>query len=413
MFDMSLDGIFFCLCPIIKEMKQNKDYVRIALLLRPDSGYCRGVLRGIQRYAQQQHSWGFRMTDKINDITQMFKLWKPSGIITFIYLEEQYALHKNVETPLVSIANVDLDARFPTVCVDDIRVGRVAGQYLLQRGFCHFGFVGFPRSKFSNERQHGFEFVLAESDYKPMIFHDTSWPNSDCVWDWTAERPIEEWLAHLPKPCAVLAANDAMAMRLSEVCRYMQIRIPEDIALLGVDNDDLFCELAKPQLSSVQLPVEQIGYEAAWLLDQIMQGQQPAKQSFQLPPMPVKTRQSTDIKLLKDSELAQVVRYIHEHAHEPITMEDVLDRFKISRRSLERKCRMELGRPPLQELIRVRLERAMMLLSQTSLPISHIAKQIGFASSKQFCTIFRQKKDMTPTAYRQQFNMAKFMPDYD
>lgn len=392
---------------MIQVMYQKEEYIRILLLMRPDSGYCRGVLQGIKRYAHLKRDWGFWMADKINDLPKMIHKWQPSGIIAFVFLDEQFERLKQIQTPLVSIANVDTKTQFPTVCVDDYRVGRTAAQYLQKRGFCHFGFVGFPRSRYSNQRQQGFEETLAEYNHTPMIFHDTSWPNADSVWDWTSEHQIEAWLHNLPKSCGVLAANDAIAMRLSEICRHIQIHIPEKIGLLGVDNDDLFCNLSQPQLSSVQIPVEQIGYEAAWLLDQMMHGQAPPANPILLPPMTVQTRQSTDIMVLNDPVLAEIIRYIHDFAHEPITMDDVLDRFKISRRSLERKSRTALGRTPLQELIRVRLELSLTLLSQSLLPVSRIAQQVGFASSKQFCTIFRQKMDMTPTEYRQQFHKTR------
>jgi LacI family transcriptional regulator len=388
-------------------MSPTEPSTRIALLLRPDSGYCRGVLRGIKRYAQQKHDWSFWMADKIVDMSKMMNKWRPSGIIAFAYLQEHYKQLKQARLPLVSIANVDTKAQFPTVCVNDYQVGRVAAHYLLKRGFCHFGFVGFPRSNYSNHRQKGFEAALAQDSHTPHIFMDPSWPQPDSVWDWTGEEKIETWLRNLPKPCGLLATNDAVALRLSDICKHINIRIPEEIALLGVDNDDLFCELAQPQLSSVQIPMEQIGYEAAWLLDQTMQGKNTPATPYFLPPMTVVTRQSTDIKLIDDAQVAEIIQYIHDNAHTPITMEDVLDRFRISRRSLERKCRTELGRTPLQELIRVRIEKSLTLLSQTALPVSRIAQQVGFASSKQFCTMFRNKMQITPTAYRQQFHKVR------
>lgn len=397
---------FFCVTGYDQVMEQQQ-YTRIGLLMRPDSGFYRGVLRGIKRYSQQQRNWVFGMAAKTEDLPTMLKVWKPAGVVAFVYIDEKVELLEKLKTPVVSIANVREQHTIPTVSVDDIRVGRTAAQYLMQRGFCHFGFVGFPRYNYSNQRQEGFEQTLAEEGFTSAIYHDTHWPDAASVWCWTSEKKIEKWLSQLPKPCALFAANDAISLRLSEICRQMNLRIPEEIALLGVDDDDLFCNLANPQLSSVQIPLEQIGYETAWLLDQLMQGHKPPDKPILLPPMNVHTRQSTDIKLLDDPELAQAIQFIHDHAHEPITMEDVLNELQLSRRSLERKCQSTLGRSPLQELIRVRVQMAQNLLSQTQLPISRIAQQSGFASSKQFCTMFHKKTGMTPTDYRQQFHAIK------
>ncbi|HCD34148.1 MAG TPA: hypothetical protein DER01_17185, partial [Phycisphaerales bacterium] len=298
-------------------MQQQDQYVRVGLLMRPDSGFYRGVLRGIKRYSQQQRNWVFGMAARTQDLPTMLKVWKPAGVVAFVYIDEEVELLENLKTPVVSIANVDAKLKLPTVSVDDFRVGRTAAQYLMQRGFCHFGFVGFPRYNYSNQRENGFEQALEQEGHTTAIFHDTHWPDAASVWGWTSEKAIEQWLHSLPKPCGILAANDAIALRLSEICRQLEIRIPEEIALLGVDNDDLFCNLANPQLSSVDIPLEQIGYETARLLDQIMQGNKPPDKPILLPPMNVHTRQSTDIKLLDDPQLAQAIRFLHDHAHEP------------------------------------------------------------------------------------------------
>jgi LacI family transcriptional regulator len=388
-------------------MSQPDPYVRIALLMRPDSGFYRGVLRGIKRYAQQQRNWVFGMAARTQDLPTMLEVWKPAGVVAFVYVDEQVELLGELGIPLVSISNVDNRLAIPTVSVDDVAVGRTAAKYLIQRGFCQFGFVGFPRYLYSNEREQGFTEALIKEGYKPAIFHDSHWPDAASVWGWTSQNGIDQWLKDLPKPCALFAANDAISLRLSEICRQVNIRVPEEIALLGVDNDDLFCNLAHPQLSSVQIPLEQIGYETAWLLDQYIQGQPPEKSSIRLPPMNVQTRQSTDIKILEDPELAAAIQYIHDHAHEMISMDNVLDELQVSRRSLERKCRKALGRSPIQELIRVRVQLAQNLLSQTQLPIGRVAQQSGFTSAKQLSTMFHKKTGLTPTAYRQQFHAMR------
>jgi LacI family transcriptional regulator len=185
------------------------------------------------------------------------------------------------------------------------------------------------------------------------------------------------------------------------MCRQLRLRVPEDIALLGVDNDELECLLANPPLSSIANPAEQIGYTAAQLLDQLMSGRRPRKQTIWIPPGDVVVRQSTDIVAFGDADVAAALQFIRDHLAEDITVAAIARHVSISRRGLERRFRHHLGRTMLQEIQRARVERVRRLLAETDLPMLLVARRSGFATSQRLAVVFRQVCGDSPTAFRQ------------
>jgi LacI family transcriptional regulator len=376
--------------------------------MRPDSGYYRGVLRGINAYAAQARNWVFGMAAQTSDLPLMLQTWRPAGVLAFTYINEEPKKLATLGIPVVSFANIDSTLPLPMVGVDDVAVGRMAAEHLLDRGFRHFAFVGCPLFDYSNQRQSGFDQVLKEAAFPCQLFHDPTPPNAASVWAWMPDPTIQQWLMALPRPIGIFAANDAIGLRVSELCRQLGLRIPEDIALLGVDDDDLFCALAHPQLSSIKTPLERIGYEAARLLDGLVNGnaaEKPGGQPILLPPVGVVTRRSTDILAIDDADLAAAIRLIQDNAHRPVGIRQLMRQVPLSRRSLERKFQAALRRSPLEELIRVRLQRAKDLLSGTDLPIWAVAEQSGFGAHKRLSMMFHKKVGLTPRAYRRQYRL--------
>ncbi len=373
--------------------------------MRPDSGYYRGVLRGIKSYADQARNWVFGMAARTNDLLLMVQTWRPAGALAFVYSDEMPHLLGTLGIPVVSFANTDESIHLPMVGVDDLAVGEMAARHLLERGFQHFAFVGCSKFAFSNQREVGFKKTLAEFGFDCDSHHDPHPLDAASVWAWTAEPRLRQWLLQLPRPCGVFAANDSMGLRISDICRQSGLRIPEDIALLGVDDDDLFCGLAHPPLSSVKTPLERIGYEAAKMLAHLIAGGEPPKEPLLFSPMHVVTRNSTDVLAIADPDLAAAVRFIHQNAHRPIGIKQLLDDIGLSRRSLERKFQAVYKRSPFEELLRVRLQRAKDLLSGTDLPMSIVAEQSGFGTGKQLSMTFQKRLGMTPTTYRRQYRV--------
>lgn len=207
------------------------------------------------------------------------------------------------------------------------------------------------------------------------------------------------------KPVGVLAVNDELGLILTEACREQGIHVPEHVAVVGVDDDDLICSMAHPPLSSVALPVRSLGYAAAQMLDHLMEGRKPPA-PLPLKPLDVRTRQSTDIMAIVDEDLAAALRFIRLHAGEPIAMPDLLQQIPVSRRSLERRFRLILGRTFLQELQRVRVEMAQQMLASTNLPMPLIAQRCGLGTSKQLSTLFHALTGDTPRRFRQRSRLS-------
>jgi LacI family transcriptional regulator len=200
----------------------------------------------------------------------------------------------------------------------------------------------------------------------------------------------------------VFVPSDDWGLQVSEVCRRLGLRVPEEIALLGVDDDDLECEMTRPRLSSVIVPAERIGFEAAALLDRLISGERPATAQILVTPPGVATRRSTEVLAIDDRNVAAAVRFIREHAHVPLRVADVLKEVVVGRRTLERKCHTALGWGVGEEIRRSHLDLARRLLVRTSLPMKVVAERSGFTDFRHMAGVFRQEVGMAPTTYRRQ-----------
>ena len=307
--------------------------------------------------------------------------------------------------PIVNVSGVLPDLSFPRVGVDHVAVGRLAATHLLERGFRHFGFVGYPDHAFSVGRESGFRTTLEAAGCRLISYHQRDPEHRDPTGLWEWDDGLRRWLAGLPRPVGILASHDPQGVELSEACRQAGLRVPEEVALVGVDNDDLLCELARPALSSVALPAERIGFEAARLLDQLLTRPRARSvgQPLLLAPLGVVTRRSSDVLAIDDPEVAAAVRFIREHAYEPIQVKDVLGEVPVSRRTLERRVRAALGYGIWEEIRRAHMERGRALLAETEMPMSEVAKHAGFSDARQLSVVFRQETGLTPTDYRRQF----------
>ena len=208
------------------------------------------------------------------------------------------------------------------------------------------------------------------------------------------------WLRELPKPIALLACNDARAQQVLTVCEEIRIAVPGEIAVLGIDNDDVTCDLCNPSLSSIDMNVERIGFEAAALLNHMLHGESPPLQRILVEPAGVVVRRSTDVLAIADREAARVVRYVREHACDLVDIDAILSSLNLSRSTLDRWFRKWLGRPPGEEIMRVRLERVKGLLSTTQLPLEAIAAKAGFHHVESLYRLMKRATGQTPGEYR-------------
>lgn len=379
-------------------------HLMIALVFDYNMAYPRGVLRGIRQYAATQPQWTLVLHDSDGFTARAMTSMQGAGLISDITSAELAKTLQTLARPLVNVTSVVPNLAIPCVCVDHRHVGRLAFQHLWDRGFRHFGFVGHPRHDYSTEREFGFRTALAGAGLSAESYYDRSghsYRHRGRLL--TVKDSLQRWLRNLPKPVGIFACHDVWAVHVIGACRLIGVRVPEDVAVLGVDNDDLLCDLARPSLSSVAVPVEQIGYEAAALLGRLLNGGSPPQQPHYIPPVGVVARQSTDILAGGDPDVTAAVRFIRQNSHRPISVSELLRNVPISRRSLELRFRALFERGIGEEIRRVHLERARELLATSVLSVADVAEQSGFSSAPYFARIFGQETGLTPTAYRRQF----------
>jgi LacI family transcriptional regulator len=360
---------------------------RIALLMGQDLAFSRDVIRGIRAYA-------LRRPNCLASLRQ----WKPDGIIADIVDGDIARRLLRLRRPIVDTAFWIEHAKIPVVDVDNRAVGRMAAEYLLSRGFRQFAFFGNVAA-YSGLREKGFVERLAESGVEAAVFHGEPLRQMSSA---KMDAQTRKWLQRLSKPVGLFVCNDATARILADLCSQLGLNVPEDVALLGVDDDQLECLLTSPPLSSIAIPGERIGYEAAKLLDRAMSDPTSRIRRVFLPPMHVVARQSTDTMTTDDPVVIAALRYIQTHVAEGVNVARVVQGIGVGRRDLERKFREVLGRSVLQEIHGARIAQAQKLLAGTDLPMPAVAKLSGFSSAQRLTIVFHHLCGQPPTAYRRQ-----------
>ncbi len=324
----------------------------VALLIESSRAYGRGLLRGIAAYARLNGPWALFAQDRgnIDPVPGWFSKWQGDGIIARV---ESPAMEKAILA--TGLPAIDLrgkyDLSMPLIETNDRRVAQMAADHLLDRGFQHYAYCGFAGANYSERRLKYFPPYIEKAGFPCHIYP------TDGITPGRTQKEQEQqgilfaeelasWLLGLPKPVGVMACNDLLGYQILSACRAHGIAVPEEVAVIGVDNDELFCDLSDPPLTSVEPNTEKIGYEAAALLDGMMQGRQPERHKSFIDPMGVITRQSTDILAIEDRHVAAAVSFIRRHACDGINVEDVLRHVRIPRSSLERRFNANIGRTP-------------------------------------------------------------------
>jgi LacI family transcriptional regulator len=330
--------------------------------------------------------------------------WQPAGVIAGVITPKIAQALRRLRVPVVDTANVLPQLRFPIVDIDPNAVGRMAAEYFLERNYSHLGFFGSQVAVYSRLQEAAFTARIKEAGRKVYSCYYEYLPEyaAGMIWQEASAR-MRQWLQRLPKPVAIFCCEDALARILADTCVHLSLRVPEDVALLGCGNDDLECTLSEPTISSIAVPAERVGFEAAALLDRLMAGEPAPAEPILLPPVGVITRRSTDLLAIEDELIRQAVSFVRENALKDIRVGDVSQALAVSRRLLERRFRAVLGRTILQEIYRIRVERAKVLLAQTHLPISMVAHRCGFSSPRHLDVRFRKIVGITPRAFRRQY----------
>lgn len=371
---------------------------QVALLIETSNAYARGLLQGVVHYIREHRPWSFHLMEqgRGDDPPSWLAGWKGDGLIARIETPRIARAVVKTGLPAVDLSAARLVPHLPWVETNDEEIARLAADHLLERGFRRFAFCGDPRFNWSTWREKHFAAHLALSGHACAVFRPQG-PGGDVA---AEARELTRWLQDLPKPVGIMAGYDIRGEQILNACRAAGLAVPDEVAVIGVDDDALLCELASPPLSSVIPNAHRAGYEAAELLDRLMAGKKVAAAARLISPLGVAARQSTDVLAVDDRDVARAVQYIREHACEGINVSDVLRVVPLSRRVLEQRFQRLLGHSPHGEILQVRLNRVKQLLSQTDLPLYVIAERTGFEHIEYLSVVFKRETGSAPSAYR-------------
>jgi LacI family transcriptional regulator len=326
--------------------------------------------------------------------------WRGDGILVRINDQTMARTIRQTGLPAVDLRYSLGNVGFPHVGMDNRAIVRLAFQHLADCGFAQFGFCGLRPGEniWMDLRKQLFEECVKASGAICHTFVSSSRRKSP-TWE-DEQEEIAAWIGRLPKPVGVMTCNDDKGLQVIDACRRINVTVPDDVAVIGVDNDEILCNLSNPKLSSVDVNTYNVGYRAAALLDRMMRGEPAPGEPVLLPPRAVVPRESTDVLTVEDSDLADAIRMIRKHACAGLRLKDFSGMTKLSRRTLERRLRRVLGRSPKEEITRVQLESAKRLLAETDLSVVAIAEKCGFSQPKYFSQVFHSKIGTSPGSYR-------------
>ena len=371
----------------------------IFALLSPANRFERQVLSGFASVVLPRPDWTTCVVDPDSPRRLAFPPKLVAGAVGRVS-GDFAAQFRRRRVPVVVTSSSSTDATWaPRVTVDNERIGELAAEHLADCGIRHFAYVGWGGG-YGRGRLAGFERgadkagggavgryggVDAEIALRTLQFVD---------------RELGEWLTRLPKPVGVFCTRDQVAVHVSATCRLFGLAVPEQVAIVGVDNDDLFCRMCFPPLTSIQTAGERVGVRAAEVLDGMIGGGRPATMRATVPPLGVVPRQSTSVLHLEDADVAAAATFIRANVHRALRIEDVVAATSAGRRTLERQFRRALGRSLLEEVRRCRVEQAKRLLTESALPLKGIARRCGFGSTERFHRVFAALAGETPHAFR-------------
>jgi LacI family transcriptional regulator len=371
---------------------------QVALLIETSNAYARGLLQGVVHYIREHQPWSFHLMEqgRGDDPPPWLENWKGDGIIARIETPRIARAVVRAGLPTVDLSAARLVPELPWVETDDQAIARFAAEHLLERGFKHFGFCGDERFNWSRWREEHFCVHVEAAGHTVQRYRPAA-AASDLA---AQARDLRRWLSDLPKPVGIMACYDIRGQQVLDACRSVGLAVPSDVAVIGVDNDELLCDLASPPLSSVIPNTHRTGYEAAALLDRMMSGKRVPATAHLIAPVGVAARQSTDVLAVDDRAIARAVQFIREHACAGINVSDVLRVVPLSRRVLEQRFRRLLSRTPREEILHVRLRRVQQLLVETDLPLYLIAERTGFEHVEYLSVVFKRETGQTPRTFR-------------
>lgn len=401
----------------------------VLLLIESSRAYGRECLMGIASYMRAHGTWNVLHLERglQEDIPDLVKRQPFDGVIA---RSENERVANSVKA--LNVPTVDLRGAFPPengaiLNTDSEACAAMAVEHFQQRGFRELAFCGYDGIDFSDDRCKAFLKIcerkgISAYAYEPNSVNVPSPQPNGAEGNGSASAGqasgtlgseldgelddigLSEWLLDLPKPIGVFTCNDNRGRQVLGAVQRAGLRVPDHVAVLGVDDDEVICDLANPPLSSIQPDARGLGFEGARYLAELMNGGQPPRQRILIPPVRVAVRRSTDVMAIADADLAEAVQYIRSNACDGIGVEDILRATAYSRATLERRFRQVLGRTPREEIERVRIDRVRTLLAETSYSLEQVAHMVSYKTAAHLVTAFRRNADCTPGQYRRRFH---------
>ena len=378
----------------------------VALLVETSLASGRDILRGIARYLREHEPWAlYHEPGSLRDgLPGWLRKWRGDGIIVRVQNEKIARAVSATGLPTVDVLGVATEAKLPLVHVDDMLIARMAAEHLLERGFHYFGFFGAGDENWSERRRDCFRHSLRVPADHFFVLEAPRRLIARTPWERQQDN-IAHWLAGLPKPIGIMVDSDQHGPHLLEACRRAGVDVPDEVAVVGVDNDETLCEVCNPPLSSVKAGHQVVGYKAAELLGQLMRGGAPPGQPLFVQPQGVVTRRSSDVLAIKDRQVAAALRIIRESSGPGLSASKVIAQIPVSRSVLQRRFRKEIGRSIHDEIVNARLKRARQLLAETDLPLAEVAVRSGFKHQEYLGAVFKARIGKTPAEYRRETSL--------
>jgi LacI family transcriptional regulator len=378
---------------------------KIALLVEASRSYGRDLLRGVALFARTRSNWSLLHQEMTIDAT-LPDWMTASGISGVIGRVDTHTIDslRQLDVPIVDVRCRQNFAGIPQVETDDLAVAQLAFEHLWERGFRRFAFCGYQHAHYSEARLRFFRELVTAAGCSLSVYETpgerdkslTSIEQSGVI----DTEHLSTWIVALPRPTGLFVCNDIRGQQVLNACRSIEIAIPDDLAVIGVDDDDAICPLTDPPLSSVRPDAEQVGYRAAEILHDMMNGKSAPKSIEYVSPKSVVQRLSTQVSAVDDREVARVCRFIREHASEGIDVNDVAEFTSLSRRQLERRFRAELDRTLHEEITAAQLVRVRQLLRETTMTLQQITPLTGYSHKERLSAVFKRETGETCGEYR-------------
>ncbi len=379
---------------------------KILLLTDFSSGYSRNLLKGIVRYSKEVGNWSFqrmplyyRMLYGENGVVEWAKKWQADAIIAQLS-DVNIELLNDLNIPIIVQNYRDRNKAVSNLTGDYFNTGVMAAKFFLNRGYRNFAFYGFKGAIWSRERADGYSHEIEKQGYKLAILENDNKDREEWSYNHTV---LGNWLQSLPKPVALFACDDHFALQISETCNVYNINVPDDIAILGVDNDDLLCNISDPPLSSIVLDVENGGYNAGKLLHQLITKEITEPFNIVVNPLIIERRKSTEKYAVSDKNIRTILNYIEKNYANHLSVEELVKQVPLSRRVLEKKFKEETGESLYQYIQNYRIDQFTRLLITTDYSLFEAALQSGFENYKNVSRIFRKYKALSPAEYRKRY----------